>query len=74
MHGGPTEKLGAWLAEDVCQRERRPERVREELLKHCRGEGIEQPAPARIGRIIGSGLRQAEKTLVVASSTWAAAW
>lgn len=27
-------------------------------------EGIEQPAPDRIGRIIGSGLRQAEKTLV----------
>ncbi len=58
------EKLGAWLAEEVCQRERRPERVREQLLKHCRDEGIEQPAPARIGRIIGSGLRQAEKTLV----------
>ncbi|HKR51614.1 MAG TPA: DUF4158 domain-containing protein, partial [Pseudonocardiaceae bacterium] len=58
------EKLAAWLAEEVCQRERRPERVREELLKHCRGEGIEQPAAGRIGRIIGSGLRQAEKTLV----------
>lgn len=59
-----TEKLARWLAEEVCQRERRTERVREKLLKHCREEGIEQPAPGRIGRIIGSGLRQAEKTLV----------
>jgi hypothetical protein len=59
------EKLAAWLAEEVCQAERRVERVREELLKHCREEGIEQPAPGRIGRIIGSGLRQAEKILVV---------
>jgi hypothetical protein len=52
------------LAEEVCQRERRVERVREELLKHCREEGIEQPPAGRIGRIIGSGLSQAEKTLV----------
>lgn len=58
------EKLAVWLAEEVCQAERRVERVREELLTHCREEGIEQPAPGRIGRIIGSGLRQAEKTLV----------
>jgi TnpA family transposase len=58
------EKLAGWLAEGVCQAERRAERVREELLKHCREEGIEQPAPGRIGRIIGSGLRQAEKILV----------
>ncbi|HKS44984.1 MAG TPA: Tn3 family transposase [Amycolatopsis sp.] len=58
------EKLAVWLAEEVCQRERRVERVREELLTHCRDEGIEQPAAGRIGRIIGSGLRQAEKTLV----------
>ena len=27
------EKLAAWLAGEVCQGERRPERVREELLK-----------------------------------------
>lgn len=58
------EKLAVWLAEEVCQRERRIERVREELLKHCRDEGIEPPAAGRVGRIIGSGLRQAEKTLV----------
>jgi hypothetical protein len=58
------DKLAAWLAEEVCQAERRVERVREELLKHCRDEGIEQPIADRIGRIIGSGLRQAEKALV----------
>ena len=58
------EKLAAWLAGEVCQGERRPERVREELLKRCRQEGIEQPAPGRTNRIIGSGLREAEKALV----------
>ena len=52
------------LAGEVCQGERRPERVREELLKRCRQEGIEQPAPGRTNRIIGSGLREAEKALV----------
>ena len=57
------EKIAAWLAEDVCCRDRRPEHVREELIRYCRGEGIELPAPARIGRIIGSGLHQAEQTL-----------
>ena len=46
------------------QWERRIELVHEELLKHCREEGVEQPAAGRIGRIIGSGLRQVEKTLV----------
>jgi len=58
------EKLAAWLAGEVCQGERRPERVREELLKRCRQEGIEQPTPGRTNRIIGSGLREAEKALV----------
>ena len=38
------EKLAAWLAGEVCQSERRAERVREELLQRCRQEGIEQPA------------------------------
>ena len=58
------EKLAAWLAGEVCQSERRAERVREELLQRCRQEGIEQPAPGRTNRIIGSGLREAEKALV----------
>ena len=58
------EKLAAWLAGEVCQGERRPERVREELLQRCRQEGIEQPAPGRTSRIIGSGLREAKKALV----------
>ena len=57
------DKLAAWLAEHVCRKERQPERVREELLRHCRGEGIEPPTADRVGRIIGSGLRQAEQAL-----------
>lgn len=56
-------KLTAWLAVEVCTRQRRTERVRQELLARCRSEGIEPPAPARVGRIIGSALRQAEEAL-----------
>jgi len=57
------EKLMGWLAEQACQRERRSERVREELLRHLREERIEPPAAARLGRIIGSAVRQAEQAL-----------
>ena len=59
------DKLTAWLAEHVCCKERRPERVREQFLEHCRGERIEPPTAGRAGRIIGSAMRQAEQTLTV---------
>ncbi|WP_152990271.1 DUF4158 domain-containing protein [Sphaerimonospora mesophila] len=36
-------KLAVWPAEHVAHAERRPERVREELLKHLREERIEPP-------------------------------
>jgi hypothetical protein len=54
-------KLTAWLAEHACHRERHPERVREELLGHCRDELIEPPSANRIGRIISSALHQADR-------------
>jgi len=57
------DKLTAWLAEYVCQSERRPERVREQLLGQLSTERIEPPTPARITRIIGSALRTAEQAL-----------
>jgi len=57
------DKLTAWLAEGVCQRERRVERVGEELAERCRREGIEPATVGRAGRLIGSALRQAEATL-----------
>lgn len=57
------DKLTEWLATEVCERERRAERVREQLLGRCRADGVEPPTPARVGRIIGSALRQAEDTL-----------
>ncbi|MEZ7124756.1 Tn3 family transposase [Nonomuraea sp. AD125B] len=53
-------KLAVWLAEEVAHAERRPERVREELLKHLREERIEPPAPGRISRIVASALHNAE--------------
>jgi hypothetical protein len=37
------EKLTAWLAEEVCSRERQAPRVREALLARMREERIEQP-------------------------------
>lgn len=57
------DKLTAWLAEYVCQSERRPERVREQLLGQLSTERIEPPTPARVTRIIGSALRTAEQAL-----------
>jgi hypothetical protein len=47
----------------VRSRERRPDRVREALLKHMRDERIEQPAKIRLARMIGSALRKSEDTL-----------
>jgi hypothetical protein len=58
------EKLTALLASGVCLVERRVERVREELLRCCREEKIEPPSGGRVGRIVGSALRQAEQTLM----------
>jgi hypothetical protein len=53
-------KVAVWLAENVAHAERRPERVREELLKHLREEKVEPPTPGRVSRIVGSALRQSE--------------
>lgn len=61
------EKLAAWLAEEVCNRERQAPRVREALLARMREERIEQPRSRdRIGRIIGSALRKSEQALTPA--------
>ena len=58
------EKLTAWLAEEVCSRERQAPRVRQALLARMREERIEQPkSKDRIGRVIGSALRRSEEAL-----------
>ncbi|MER5587343.1 Tn3 family transposase [Streptomyces asoensis] len=59
------EKLTAWLAANVAHAERNADRVREELLKHCREEFIESPAPDRITRMVRSALHTAEETWFV---------
>ncbi len=56
------EKLTAWLAVSVAHAERNADRVREELLKHCRGECIEPLATDRITRMVRSALHAAEET------------
>ena len=63
------EKLTTWLAEEVCSRERRAERVREALPAKLRGEQIEQPSRIRLGRMIASALRQSEETLTARISS-----
>jgi TnpA family transposase len=57
------EQLTHWLAAAVCEAERRPELVRDELLVRCRAERIEPPAAGRIDRIVRSALHQAEQAL-----------
>lgn len=57
------DKLIGWLAGEVCERERRRDRVRAQLLQRCRAEGIEPPTARRVDRIVASALRQAEDVL-----------
>ncbi|MEU4494214.1 Tn3 family transposase [Streptomyces sp. NPDC023998] len=56
------EKLTTWLAANVAHAERNPDRVREELLKHCREECIEPPSPERVTRMVRSALHTAEES------------
>jgi Domain of unknown function (DUF4158) len=67
--GVDAEKAAQWLAVQVCQAERRSDRVRVELLEHLRQEKIEPPAKTTMLRIIGSGLDQAEKALTLRVSS-----
>lgn len=58
---GDQEKLTAWLGVNVAHAERRPERVREELLAQFRAERIEPPTPGRVLRMVRSALRTANR-------------
>jgi hypothetical protein len=58
------DELAGWLAAGYAQEERRYELVRDALLAELRSRSVEPPAPDRVERIVRSGLRQAEKTLV----------
>lgn len=57
------QELTTWLARHVAERERRPERVRDELLARCRSERIEPPARARVERIVRSALHVSEEAV-----------
>jgi hypothetical protein len=56
------DKLTDWLAANVAHAERNPDLVRAELVRRCRAERIEPPAPARMTRIVRSALHNAEET------------
>ena len=56
------DKLTDWLAANVAHAERNPNLVRAELVRRCRAERIEPPAPARMTRIVRSALHSAEET------------
>ena len=55
------EKLTGWLSEAVTHAERRPDRVREELLAEFRRLRIEPPTAGRVLRMVRSALRTAEQ-------------
>lgn len=57
------ESLTDWLAAAVCERERRPEQVRVELLARCRAEQIEPPSDGRLDRIVRAALHRGEGNL-----------
>ncbi|MGB6165620.1 MAG: DUF4158 domain-containing protein [Pseudonocardiaceae bacterium] len=63
------DKATEWLATNVCQSERRSDRVRVALLAHLKDELIEPPAKTRLLRVIGSALQQAEDTLILRISS-----
>jgi hypothetical protein len=48
------DKLGAWLAEEVCPSGLSDERLREALVARCRVQRTEPPAPSRIERVLGA--------------------
>ncbi len=58
------EALTEWLTAHVASSERRPERVRDELIGRCRAELIEPPTPERVSEITRSALHQAEQALL----------
>ena len=58
---GDQEKLTGWLARSVAGSERRPDRVREELLARFRADRIEPPTAGRLQRMVRSALRTAER-------------
>jgi len=55
------EELTGWLAEAVAHAERRPDRVRDELLVEFRRLRIEPPTAGRVLRMVRSALRAAEQ-------------
>jgi len=55
------ERLTVWLSEAVAHAERRPDRVREELLAEFRRLRIEPRTPGRLVRMVRSALRTAEQ-------------
>ena len=54
------ERLTVWLSEAVAHAERRPDRVREELLAEFRRLRIEPPTPGRLVRMVRSAVRRSQ--------------
>ncbi len=55
------ERLGAWLAEEVCPLELRDERLREALLGRFRAERLEPPGVTRLERMMRASRAAAEQ-------------
>jgi hypothetical protein len=61
------EKLTAWLATNVAHAERRPERVREELLAEFRRDQVDPPTAGRLMRMVRSAFAHRRAELDVAN-------
>ncbi len=57
------DQLSVWLAENVTERERRADRVHEELLARCQLQRIEPPSEGRAERMVRSALHIGEEAV-----------
>ncbi|PTL54243.1 DUF4158 domain-containing protein [Paraconexibacter algicola] len=57
------ERLAGWLAVSVCEAEREPSRVRDELAGRMLAESIEPPSRKQVDRLVRSALHRSENSL-----------
>ncbi|UZI33205.1 DUF4158 domain-containing protein [Streptomyces sp. VB1] len=51
------ERLGEWLAAELCPLELSRDRLAEAVVARCRNDHIEPPAPGRVRRLVGKAVK-----------------
>ncbi|WKK27809.1 DUF4158 domain-containing protein (plasmid) [Streptomyces olivoreticuli] len=54
-------QLAQWLAAELCPVELSRERLAEAVVARCRKDHLEPPAPAKVGRLVGSAVSTFEE-------------